>query len=150
MIVRLVDSSTCVRIPLKFEGLHYVYGLPRWLSGKKSSCQCRRCKRHRFDPQVGKIPWSRKWQPTPIFLCGKFHRQRRPMGYIQSMVTQRVRHEWAMEHYMYEKSSMALLQARPWCQMYLKLQILLLVTPLAFQGQSLHSGQGIPPDARHL
>ena len=93
MIVRLMDSSTCVRIPLKFEGLHYVYGLPRWLSGKKSSCQCRRCKRHRFDPQVGKIPWSRKWQPTPIFLCGKFHRQRRPMGYIQSMVTQRVRHE---------------------------------------------------------
>ena len=22
---------------------------------------------------VGKIPWSRKWQPTPVFLPGKFH-----------------------------------------------------------------------------
>ena len=25
----------------------------------------------RFDPWVGKIPWSRKWQPTPVFLPGK-------------------------------------------------------------------------------
>ena len=28
-----------------------------------------------FDPQVGKIPWSRKWQPAPVFLPGKFHAQ---------------------------------------------------------------------------
>ena len=26
-----------------------------------------------FDPWVGKIPWSRKWQPTPVFLLGKSH-----------------------------------------------------------------------------
>ena len=32
--------------------------------------------RLRFDPWVGKIPWRRKWQPTPIFLPGKSHRQR--------------------------------------------------------------------------
>ena len=25
-----------------------------------------------FHPWVGKIPWSRKWQPTPVFLPGKF------------------------------------------------------------------------------
>ena len=25
---------------------------------------------------VGKIPWSRKWNPTPVFLAGKFHGQR--------------------------------------------------------------------------
>ena len=25
-----------------------------------------------FDPYVGKIPWSSKWQPTPVFLPGKF------------------------------------------------------------------------------
>ena len=32
-----------------------------WLpaSGKESACQCRRLKRHMFDPWVGKIPWSR-------------------------------------------------------------------------------------------
>ena len=34
-----------------------------------------------FDPWVGKIPWSRKWQPTPVFLLGKFHGQRILSGY---------------------------------------------------------------------
>ena len=42
---------------------------------KKSTCQYRRHKRCRFDPWVGKIPWSRKWQPAPVFLPGKFHGQ---------------------------------------------------------------------------
>ena len=31
---------------------------------KESSCQCRRHKRCGFDPWVGKISWSRKWQPV--------------------------------------------------------------------------------------
>ena len=30
----------------------------------------------RFDPWVGKIPWSRAWQPTPVFLPGDSHGQR--------------------------------------------------------------------------
>ena len=34
-----------------------------------------------FDPWVGKFPWRRKWQPTPVFLPGKSHRQRIPVGY---------------------------------------------------------------------
>ena len=38
--------------------------LPRWLCGKEPACQCERC---RFAPWVWKIPWSRKWQPTPVF-----------------------------------------------------------------------------------
>ena len=29
-----------------------------------------------FDPLVVKIPWRRKWQPTPVFLPGKSHGQR--------------------------------------------------------------------------
>ena len=36
-----------------------ISGLPRWHNGKDSVCQCRRCKRHRFNPWVGKIPWRR-------------------------------------------------------------------------------------------
>ena len=36
---------------------------------KESSCQCRRC---RFNQWVEKIPWSRKWQPIPVFLPEKF------------------------------------------------------------------------------
>ena len=39
------------------------------------------CRRPRFDPQVGKIPWRRKWQPTPIVLPGKSHGQRNLPGY---------------------------------------------------------------------
>ena len=38
-------------------------GLLRWLSGKESAIQCRRCKRHELDPWVRKIPGRRKWQP---------------------------------------------------------------------------------------
>ena len=56
-------------------------GNPQWLSGKESTCQCRRCRRHRFDSWVWKMPWRRKQQPTPVFLPGKFHRQRSLMGY---------------------------------------------------------------------
>ena len=33
-------------------------------------------RRLEFDPWVGKIPWRRKWQPTPIFLPGKSQGQR--------------------------------------------------------------------------
>ena len=50
-------------------------------SVEESTCQC---KRYRFDPWVGKIPWRRKWQPTPVFLTGKSHGQRRLAGYYCS------------------------------------------------------------------
>ena len=36
--------------------------------------------RHRFDPWVGKIPWRRAWQPTPVFLPGESHGQRSLAG----------------------------------------------------------------------
>ena len=55
-------------------------GLPRWLSGKEPTCQCRTSKRCGFDPWVGKISWSRKKQPNPVFLPGKFHGQRSLVG----------------------------------------------------------------------
>ena len=51
-------------------------GFPASTSGKGSSCKCRRCKRGWFDPWVGKIPWRRAWQPTPVFLPGESHGQR--------------------------------------------------------------------------
>ena len=51
-------------------------GLLRWLSGKELTCQCRRGWRLRFNPWVRKIPWKRKWQPTPVLLPGEFHGQR--------------------------------------------------------------------------
>ena len=57
---------------------HGPFGLPWWLSGKESTCQFRE---RRFDSWVGKIPWRRKWQPTPVFLSGKPHGQRSLVGY---------------------------------------------------------------------
>ena len=66
-------------------------GLPRWLSDKKSTCQCRR---HGFNPGVRKIPWRRKWQPTPVFLPGKSHRQKSLAGY-SPWGHKRVRHDLA-------------------------------------------------------
>ena len=48
----------------------------------------------RFNPLVGKIPWGRKWQPTPVFLPGEYKGQRSLAGY-SSRGHQKVRHKWA-------------------------------------------------------
>jgi len=56
-------------------------GLLRWLSGKESACECKRHRRHGFDPCIGKIPWRRKWLPTSVFLLGKFSGQRNLAGF---------------------------------------------------------------------
>ena len=61
--------------------MFFLWGFPCGASGKEPACQCRRCKRHGFYPWDGKIPWRKKWQPTPVFLHGKFHGQRSLMGY---------------------------------------------------------------------
>ena len=54
---------------------------PGGSDGKEPACQCRRSKRHRFDPWVRKMSWRRKWQPTPVSLPGSSHGQRSPVGY---------------------------------------------------------------------
>ena len=55
-------------------------GLPSYASGKEAACQCRKCKRCRFSPVIGKIPWRKAWQPTPVFLPGESHRLRSLVG----------------------------------------------------------------------
>ena len=83
--------------------LWFQLGLPRRLSGKESVCQCRRCS--------GKIPWKRKWQPTPVFLPGKSHGQRSLMGYnpwvaeSRTQLTDRARmHAWFRPHWLSSSS----------------------------------------------
>ena len=61
--------------------LRLTNGLPRWPSGKESACQYRRWKKGGFDSWVRRIPWCRKWQPSPVFLPEKFHGQRSLVGY---------------------------------------------------------------------
>ena len=74
--------------------LQSLEGLPRWRGGKESIGQCSRCKRPGFEPSEKKIPWSRKWQPTPVFLPGKLPGWRNLAGY-KSMGSQRVGHKRA-------------------------------------------------------
>ena len=47
---------------------------------KEPTYQFRGYKKLRFDPWVGKMPRSREWQPTPVFLPRKSHGQRNLMG----------------------------------------------------------------------
>ena len=53
----------------------YMLGLPRWLSGNKATCQCR------LDPWIRKIPWCRKWPPTPVILPGEYCGEKGLAGY---------------------------------------------------------------------
>ena len=59
----------------------YSKGFPGGPSGRVSTCQSRRWKRCGFSPWFRKIPWRRKWHPTPGFLPGKSHGQRSLVGY---------------------------------------------------------------------
>ena len=64
----IVQKDTC----------NIIFGLPYWLSGKQSACQCRS---RVVNPWVGKILQRRKWEPTPVFLPGESHGQRNLVGY---------------------------------------------------------------------
>ena len=59
----------------------FMWGFPGGPGGEECTSQCRRHKRHEFDSWVGKIPWRRKWQPTPVFLPGESHGQKSLAGY---------------------------------------------------------------------
>ena len=79
--------------------------MPKWIfnsvhslvtSGKESICQCRRHEIHGFNSWVRKVPWSRKWQPTPVFLPGESHGQRTLVGYSPWVAKNRTRlSKWA-------------------------------------------------------
>ena len=90
------SAKAHLKLPFPFqEG-----GLPRWFSGKKKK-----------NPPANAVdvrdagsslgwedPWRRKWQPTPVFLSGKFHGQRSlvgqsPYGCKESGTTQRLNNQ---------------------------------------------------------
>ena len=62
----------------KWGFLRVYKGLPWWL---RQLSVCLQGERPRFDPWVGKIPWRRRWQSTPVLLPGKSHGQRSLVGY---------------------------------------------------------------------
>ena len=60
-------------------------GFPGGSDGQESACKVK-------NPWVRKIPWRKKWQPTPVFLLGESHGQKKPDG-LQSIGLQRVTHD---------------------------------------------------------
>ena len=63
---------TITNVPLRWDIL-MKGDFPDGASGKEPTCQYRRHKTYGFNPWIRKIPWRRKWQPTPVFLPGEFH-----------------------------------------------------------------------------
>ena len=76
----------CLQARFDFVLRHLVFGesclgFPGGTSGKESTIQCRKRKRHGFNPRVRKMGWRRGCQPTPVFLPAQSHGQRSLAGY---------------------------------------------------------------------
>ena len=82
--VKANSSNFCFKKKPSFWYLGFLGGT----RGKEATFQCRGC---RFPPRVGKIPWRRAWQPTPILLPGEAPWAEEPGG----LRLQRVGHDWS-------------------------------------------------------
>ena len=80
-IFNIVSEVLAVIVLLSVGLWSELSGFPGSASDKEPTCPFRRSKRCRFYPWVGKIPWRRAWQPTPVFLPGESHGQRSLAGY---------------------------------------------------------------------
>ena len=95
---------------------------PGGTSGRESTCQCRRRKKCGFDPWVGEIPWSRKWEATLAFLPGKIPWTEEPSS-LQFTGSQGVRHDrtfhsilfiWRLEQLCEAGIIIPILKSRQW------------------------------------
>ena len=72
--------------------VYSIWGFSGGISGKEPTFQYRRLKRFQLDPWVGKNPWRRARQSTPVFLPGESLGQRNLEG-LQSIGLHRVGHD---------------------------------------------------------
>ena len=84
LICTFPETSTYIMI--KIRTLILIWHCPlSWTSQvaqwSRMHLPCRKPKRRRFNPWVGKIHWRRTWQSTSIFLPGESHGQRSLAGY---------------------------------------------------------------------
>ena len=82
------------------------------LSGKEFAWQHRRHKSPSFSPWVGKIPWFRKQQHTPVFLSGESHGQSVLVGYhgIARSQTEQLSNFWRLNIWAYEFFNITIIQ----------------------------------------
>ena len=74
----------------------------RGLPGGSEGCVCLRYWRPRFDLGFRKVPWRRKWQPTPVLLPGESHVNPSIAWWtILPMGLQRVGHDWVTSLYFF-------------------------------------------------
>ena len=87
-------KQTLLRRSVLLRGLFLLLLLPMSSNALNSACHMTEST---FNLWIRKISWRRKWQPTPVFLPGKFHKQEEPGG-LKSMESQRVGHNGTSEH----------------------------------------------------
>ena len=78
----------------KTDKVYLPRGFPGGAGGEEPTGQCRRLKRHGFSPWVGKTPWRRNMATHPSILAWRIPRTEEP-GELQSIVLQRVGHDWS-------------------------------------------------------
>ena len=88
-------SSPWDRYTVYLRGDHRKLGFPGSSAGEESACN--QCWRPGFDLWLGKIPWRKAWQPTPVFLPEEPPWTEEPSG-LQSMGSQRVGHNLVTKH----------------------------------------------------
>ena len=95
-----VTASSCCGLFFSppFSVFTHVCVLPRWLS-KESAC---------FHPWVGKVPWRRQWQPTPVFSPGESHGQRSLVGHSPGVTRSRAWLGDSQQHVCTSPSSVSL------------------------------------------
>ena len=71
--------------------IHIYMGLPRWLSGKESACQYRRCRRHGFNPLGQEDPLEKEMACHSSIFVWEIPLIEEPGG-LQSIGSQRVGH----------------------------------------------------------
>ena len=81
----------------------FPWGLPWWL---RRSSICVQFWRPGFDPWVGKIPWRRKWHPTPVLLPGKSLGWRNLVGYSAWGRKESDTTEWLHFHFYHTNPSL--------------------------------------------
>ena len=82
---------------------------------------CLQCRRPRFNPWFGKIPWRKKWQLTPVSLPGESHGQRSlsgcsPWGHKESDTAEKLHFHFLSWKYRLVLSSLSNTRAKEWHQ----------------------------------